>query len=369
MVGKSLSVGPVAQIVGTGQKGASYNISDAQMAAGSTLGGPKCVCIIKATGAIEKIYSSDCGQALVGSVVVHHWDRSTGIALTALPGSFKIHPEHQEHFFTLSNGIEVHEDIYVLSGSPRGKTVSPPAVYYVIELRNPTDQRIEIETFGFAQLRGNTSHDVVSRFDKGRNALIAHNKANAGLARVFACSKAVEGWEVTMDHGKAIAKDWPGMLSDEAVSPSTDPLGVLHQRNTLDSGGHVGFYFVLTFAIDGERAAVRTLDSLPTAGAALRTTRKHYVDVLNRAVVLTPEADVNRGVLWAKANMLRTQLLAPTGWCFVNDPARSNNSVARDTAWFAFGADYITPDFAEESLLWYTDHLEGDGMVVECYDI
>ncbi len=56
--------------------------------------------------------------------------------------------------------------------------------------------------------------------------------------------------------------------------------------------------------------------------------------------------------------MLRTQLLAPTGWCFVNDPTRSNNSVARDTAWFAFGADYITPEFARESLLWYADHLE-----------
>jgi hypothetical protein len=67
--------------------------------------------------------------------------------------------------------------------------------------------------------------------------------------------------------------------------------------------------------------------------------------------------------------MLRTQTLADTGWCFVNDPTRSNNSVARDTAWFAFGSDYITPEFSRASLLWYVKHLEKTGMVVEYYDV
>ncbi len=364
-----MSVNPVAQIVGAGESGATYVISDAQMAAGSTLGSPNCVCIIKATGAIEKIYSSDCGQTLIGSVVAHHWDRGTGIALTALPGSFKIHPEHQEHFFSLSNGVEVHEDVFVLSGKPQGKKVHPPAVYYVVELYNATNERLEIETCAFAQLRGDTQHDVVTRFDKRRNALIVCNESNTHIARIFACSEAVTSWEATMDHGKAIAKDWPGQLGDEAVSPATDPLGVLHHSHTLDPEERVKFNYVFTFAVTGERAALHNLQILPDADEALRATREHYDEILNRAVVLTPEVDVNRGVLWAKANMLRTQLLAPTGWCFVNDPARSNNSVARDTAWFAFGADYITPDFAEASLLWYADHLERDGMVIEYYDI
>jgi len=359
----------VAQIVGTGESGVTYDISDTEMAAGSTLGGPKCVCVLKATGAIEKVYSSDCGQTPIGSVVVHHWDRKTGIALTALPGSFKIHPEHQEHFFSLSNGIEVHEDLYVLSGKPQGKKADPPGVYYVVELYNPMNERVEIETYGFAQLRGDTKHDVVTRFDKRRNALIACNRSNAKIARIFGCSEKVASWEVTMDHGKAITKDCPGQLSDDAVSPADDPLGVLHHSHGLDPEQRVRFNYVVTFGVTGERSALRNLDTLPDADEALRTTREHYIEVLNRAVVLTPEADVNRGVLWAKANMLRTQLLAPTGWCFVNDPARSNNSVARDTAWFAFGADYMTPDFAEASLLWYADHLEGDGMVIEYYDI
>lgn len=364
-----MSAKAVPAIVGAGHAGAYYNIADTEVAAGSTFGGPKCVCVMKATGAIEKVYSSDCGVKLLGTVVAHHWDSLTGIALTALPGKFTIHPEHQEHFFTLSNGIEVHEDVFVLSGIPSGKKVDPPGVYYNVELHNPTNERVRIETYGFTELRGDTTHDVTSRFDDGRNALIASNKSTPHLCRVFACSKTVTSWESTMDHGKSIAKDWPGILSGKAVSPATDPLGVLHLSHKLEPGARTTFCFTVTFSELGTPAAIRNLDKLPTARVALQRTREHYAQVLNRSVMLSPDADVNRGVLWAKANMLRTQLLAPTGWCFVNDPARSNNSVGRDTAWFAFGSDYVTPGFSEASLLWYTTHLERKGMCVEYYDI
>ncbi len=109
-------------------------------------------------------------------------------------------------------------------------------------------------------------------------------------------------------------------------------------------------------------------------GRAFRTgplvaTRRHYDEVLGRAVVVTPDANVNRGVLWAKANMLRTELYAPSGWCFVNDPTRSNNSVGRDTASFAFGSDYVTPDFSRESLRWYFRNAQRSGKIVEYYDV
>jgi hypothetical protein len=339
------------------------------MAAGSTLGGPKCVCIVKATGAIEKVYSSDCGKTLIGTVVTHHWDRRTGIALTPLPGSFVIHPAHQEHQFSLSNGVDVRETIFVLSGKPNGNEVDPPAVYYEVELHNATSAPVHIETYAFALLRGDTEHDVCTTFDKRHNALVAFNKSDEAVARVFACSSPVASWEVTMDHGKAVAKDWPGVLGDKAASQASDPLGVLHLSHELNANQRASFYFTITFSANGKRDALRELKNLPAAADALLSTQKYYHEVLNRSVVLTPDAQVNRGVFWAKANMLRTMLLAPTGWCFVNDPSRSNNSVARDTAWFAFGADYIVPEFAEESLLWYAEHLERSGMVIEYYDV
>jgi hypothetical protein len=101
----------------------------------------------------------------------------------------------------------------------------------------------------------------------------------------------------------------------------------------------------------------------------LARTRAYYHDVLGRSVVLTPDPQVNRGVLWAKANMLRVETKAPTGWCSTNDPTRSNNSVGRDTAWFAFGADYLTPEFARDSLLAYVRLQDDSGKIVEYYDI
>ncbi|HEX4012811.1 MAG TPA: amylo-alpha-1,6-glucosidase [Candidatus Cybelea sp.] len=352
-----------------GDHAESYEISDTEMAAGSTFGGPKCVCTVKATGAIEKVYSSDCGKTLIGTVVTHHWDRRTGIALTSLPGSFVIHPAHQEHRFALSNGVNVKEIIFVLSGKPDGDDVDPPAVYYEVELYNPTAVAVAIESYGFAMLRGETGHDVRTAFDKRHNALVAFNKSDEAIVRAFACSSPVTSWEVTMNHGKAIAKDWPGILNNDAPPQASDPLGVLHLSHELKPKGRARFCFTITFSTSGKREMLRALKALPTATEALRSTQNYYDEILNRSVVLTPDTQVNRGVFWAKANMLRTMLFAPTGWCFVNDPTRSNNSVARDTAWFAFGADYIVPEFARESLLWYAEHLERRGMVVEYYDV
>ena len=95
---------------------------------------------IKPTGAIEKLWSVEAGANVSGTSVVHHWDESTGIPLSALPGEFVIHPDRQEHIFELANGVTVDETLFVLSGTPQGADrheVDPPAAYYCIEL----DQR------------------------------------------------------------------------------------------------------------------------------------------------------------------------------------------------------------------------------------
>ena len=359
-----------AQSVGTGTRFAAYTIPDGEMAAGSTLGAPTCCLVIKATGAIEKLYSVDAGAVLFGALVVHHWDERTGIRLGALPGTFEIYPERQEHRFTLTNGVAVHETIFVLSGKPDGARVDSPAAYYVLELRNDGPDDVQVGTYAFCQLRGDLGHDVVVSYDARLRAFLAHNRAaNPGYVRVFAISEPPAGYESTLDHAKAIADRRPGPLRDDTGSGDGDPLGVFHSSSSLRSGERARIAYTLTFALNGEAAARKTYRALPCAEDALARTSAHYAEVLARAVVVTPDAEVNRGVLWAKANMLRTELLAPTGWSFVNDPTRSNNSVGRDTAWFAFGADYLTPDFARDSLLAYVERQEPSGMIAEYYDV
>src|SRR5579875_3120152 len=119
----------------------------------------------------------------------------------------------------------------------------------------------------------------------------------------------------------------------------------------------------------GKAGALENYRACHEAGTALSSTNANYQSVLDRAVVMTPDPTVNLGCLWAKANMLRVESKPPTGWSFTNDPTRSNNSVGRDTAWFAFGADYVTPEFARDALLAYCRLQEANGMMIEYYDI
>ncbi len=360
----------IVQPLGPSERVAAYEVADDQMATGSTLGGPKIVMTIKATGAIERVFSSDIGKTMFGPVVLRHYDDRVGMHLAQEdPGRFSIHSAHQEHRYRLPNGVAVFEDLFVLSGAPEaGHSVDPPAAYYAIELRNTSSQEVAMSTYAFADLRGDTEHDIVAEYRAADRAILAWNASVPDCVRIFRCTVEPASHEVTSDHATAVASASPGMLSGKGGA-STAPLGVLHIRSRIAPGDTARFAFILTFSGAGKRVALRSARACPTPEAALARTRAYYDEVLARSRVLTPNPVVNSGVLWAKANMLRVMLESPTGWCAVNDPSRSNNSVGRDTAWFAFGADYLVPEFARESLLAYVRLQQKSGMVVEYYDV
>jgi hypothetical protein len=359
----------IAQGIGQSGRVPIYEVPDTELAVGSTLGGPRAAAIIKANGAIEKVYSIDSGETLFGTVMLRHYDALTGMYLAQESrGTFIIHPEHQEHRYSLANRVAVREDIFVLNGHPsEDGAVDPPAVYQLVELRNDGAVPLEIATYAYAVLRGFTEPDVEAAYDKRLGALIAWNRSKPELVRIVGCSEKPCGFETTLDYAQAVSERQPGPLSGRTDAPE-DPLGVLEHRHCLEPGQTVRFSYRLSFG-QGRAEAVRNYRACPDADEALRRTREHYQDLLGRSVVLTPDPSVNRGVLWAKANMLRIETRAPTGWCFVNDPTRSNNSVGRDTAWFSFGADYLNPEFAREALKAYVRLQEKNGKIVEYYDI
>jgi hypothetical protein len=359
----------ITREIGPSQRVGIYALPDTELAIGSTLGGPKAACIIKATGAIQSVYSIDIGQTLFGTVLLRHYEADTGMHLAQdQSGTFLIHPEHQEHRFGLPPGIALHETVFVLSGKPDAQgNVDPPAVYLAVEMHNDSAETARIVTFAYADLRGNTGHDVVAEYDKELNALVAWNAAQPDWVRLFGCSDPPESYETTLDYGKAVFNTDSGPLSNKTEAP-TDPLGVLRHTREIKPGETARFYYLLSLGI-GRAAAKKNYQACPTADEALEKTKAYYDEALGRAVLLTPNPQVNRGVLWAKANMMRTLAKAPTGWCFVNDPTRSNNSVGRDTCWFAYGGDYLNPPFVRESLLAYVGNQEPSGKVVEYYDI
>jgi len=366
----------IAQGIGPSDRVGLYRVPDGEMSAGSTLGAPKVCAVIKATGAIEKVYSVDWGWNVFGTVVLHHWDDETGAHLTPRAGDFLLHPEHQERRFTLSNGVHVHEDIFVLNGPPGedgGDEVDPPAAYYTVRLRNDTDETARIASYAFCQLGGETT-DVATRaftvtYDEGLQALVAWSDQEPDQVHVFGCSARPASVATALDHGRGVAETCPGALPGPAEVTTTTPVGAVHLVHTLRPGDEASFTYLLSFAAGGREGAARVYHSCPSAEEALARTTEHYHDVLSRATLLTPNAEINRGVLWAKANMLRSELKPPTGWGLTNNPTKSSKAVARDSAWFAFGADYITPRFARASLLAFTRNQRDNGLIVEDYDM
>jgi len=365
----SVAAPSAPRTLGTGEN-ATYVVRDDEVAAGSTLGGPRLCMTIKASGAIEKIFSVDAGAVLFGTLVLHFWDTSTSAKLLPLPGRFVIHPEHQEHFYDLPNHVSVHETLFALSCAPHDGAVDPPAAYYRVRLHNNGPDAATMSAFAFCQLRGHTPHDVVAKYDAKRHAIVAWNTSEPDHVRLFGISEEPTGYETTTDHGKPLSFRCPKPLAGNTdTPPGQDTLGVFQVTRTLEAGASTEFFFKFALSIEGRTGAEQAYDRAPAAGEALERTKDYYSEVLGRSLFMSPDSELNRGVLWAKANMLRIVLKPQTGWSFVNDPTRSNNSVGRDTAWFGYGADYILPEVARDALLAYVELQEPSGMIVEYYDI
>jgi hypothetical protein len=348
----------------------AYVLNDEEVAQGSTIGAPRCCMVLKPTGSISKIFSPDAGLDFIGPVEVHYWDCRSRILLNKLHGEFHIHPERQDHVFTLDNGVHVHEQIFPFNDAwQQVNEIPPPAVYQRIHFKNASEFPASFDAYAFCDLRGNTDRDVVAQYDDGLGGIVAWNSAAPSQVRLFAMLGKPDAWETNSDRGKVVRRLSPPSLANAALAHGDDTIGVLHSKIDLAPGDErwIEFMWVLSAVSRGDLAD--NCRRCPPGAEASRRTTEYYWKFLRRSVLRTPSVDVNHGVLWAKANMLRVQTYAPTGWCFTNDPTRSNNSVGRDTAWMAFGADYLNPDFARESLSAYFRLQRPNGKIVEYYDV
>ena len=339
----------------------AYRLSDRDMAHGSTLGSPRVQISIKASGAIENVYCVEAGKSLLGAFLLRHWDETAGMKLDPIGGHFFLYPEHQEHRYMLASGVYVFEDVFVDSEGSQA--------YYVVEFTNDSEEEQRIATYAFCSLVTTVEDEVTVRYDERLHAFVATGKKHPEHARIVAASRKPASYEVSIDHAKAVTASAPGKLANSTKTPGGLPCGVQHFSTHLGPGESARIVFTLGVSAQGEEAALSSLREAPGADKALERTQRHYHDVLERSVVMTPNPEINRGVLWAKANMERVFLQTPGGWGFTNDPMRSTHSVARDAAWFCAGADFFRSDFARECLLQFVKRQEASGMIVEYYDL
>jgi len=97
---------------------------------------------------------------------------------------------------------------------------------------------------------------------------------------------------------------------------------------------------------------------------ALHDTQRYYASRLSDARFMTPSPEISRGVVWAKANMLRIVKEYPHGWGSTNSPP-SDILVSRDTSWFVHGFDYFWPQFSRNAMEVFNRFIDDSGLMIE----
>ncbi len=340
------------------------------MASGSLLGSPNVQVQLKASGALARVYCVDAGVSLIKTFVLKHWDDITGMKLDPISGHFFLYPEHQEHRYMLSNGVSVREDVFVRSRGPgENGELDPPLVYYVVEFTNESEEDQRIATYAFAELAKNVDDELEAGYDGELRAIVACSRDERKQARGFAASRKPASYEVSIDHAKAVTPTHPGELSNDTNVERGLATAIMQFTTPLERNAPRRLVFTLSLSANGQSAVRQALQSAPRPEKALEETQTHYHASLSRSIALTPNPEINRGCLWAKANMERVLLHPQSGWSMTNDPTDSSNSVGRDVAWFCAGADYFRTDFAADALMQFVRRQRENGMFVEYYDM
>lgn len=382
----------------------AYVLPDDKLVTGSSYGNKKCFANSKATGAIESLFSLDLGRNVIGSTLLRYYDAESGVLLEQTgTGDFTIHPAYQKRKFKLAHGLRVSEIFYV-PNAPQDNLDECAAAYLGLKIANKSADVQRISIVAYSDLRPRflaTAPDVEVRYNYKNTAIIASNQSNEQWTRFFGTtannpicsyttdiSVVTDNFNITPSLRPSCEQYVGGSFSAERCSVQYVPLAsnsaeLSSAKNSTDDRAIVGriqvdidlspdeeqeFTFVIGFSMAGDADAIRKFELLEDYEKVYEQTIRHFVNQSSYSVVTTPDQVINRGVQWAKANMARVKALYPQGLGFTNDPSLSSNIVARDTAWFAFGCDYVDPEFSKQALSVFKRLQSANGLIPEYYN-
>jgi hypothetical protein len=358
-----------------------YTVHDDALAMGASLGNSALWVTTRSTGAVERLFSIELGQSLVGMIALRY--AGTGVPLPTeeqgdsspvaappcadlsqiAPGTFELHPAYQRHHLTLAGAIDVRETTFVpLTGED-----DLPVLYQVVELHNGGRSTQHLRVLGFAHLCGTLATDVQARYDPDLQALVAHNASRPDAVRIFGLTEPPSGYATSADFGRVYDPRHVGAL-ENVTEERGDILGCLQLDVALAPGQRREFAFITALSAQGEEAAILTYQDAHGYAGALDCTLEYLDEVLARCQVLTPDPLIDQGVLWSKVNMLRVMARYPQGPAFTNEPGVSSNVVARDVAWYVYGNDHFLPHFSRAMLDTLARLQDADGKIPEYYD-
>jgi hypothetical protein len=352
----------------------AYVLREEETPFGLTLGNFKTFATSTPKGGIRGLWDADTDQIIFGThQIAYRANDDETLFPHQISRTFTFLPYAQIAEFGLGADLHVTETFYVPCGPAYDRVVS-----FVVDVtvHNDGPEAAQVRIFPWALLIGQRFYgepeNHVRAGTDGR--FIRSFGEESGAVRWWGGSRAPHAAVVALREQTLLAGMMNGTLdAGEHLGEITPPLaefasrrifGAFEYRLDLAPGERASLRLAVVFHKDGDERAKPVLERLLAEPDALPATERFYAEHLADARFLTPSPIINRGVVWAKCNMLRVIKDYPQGWGSTNSPP-SDILVSRDTSWFVHGYDYLLPWFSRAAIDLFNRFLEPSGQVVE----
>ncbi|HZO95390.1 MAG TPA: hypothetical protein VFB22_16700 [Candidatus Baltobacteraceae bacterium] len=352
----------------------AYVLRESETPFGLTLANFKCFAQSTPKGGIRGLWDADTDQIIFGThqiayragddptLFAHHIEREFTFLPYAQIGEFALRPD-----------LRVSEAFFVPHGPRHDRVVS-----FVVDVavHNASPEPVRVCVFPWALLIGQRFYgepEKKVRASTGTRFIRSFGE-ESGWVRWWGGSRTPHAAVVAtreqklllgMERGTLNEADHAGEITPSAAEESSSRIfGAFEYRLEVAPGARETLRLAVVFHKDGDDRSKPVLEQLLVDDDALGATQRYYAAQLADARFLTPSAVVNRGVVWAKTNMLRVIKEYPQGWGSTNSPP-SDILVSRDTSWFVHGYDYFLPWFSRDAIELFNRFIEPSGQVVE----
>ena len=352
----------------------AYVLREEETPFGLTLGNFKTFATSTPKGGIRGLWDADTDQIIFGA---HQIAYRAGNAETLFPHqierSFTFLTYAQIAEFSLAPDLHVTEAFFVPCGPTYDRVVS-----FVVDVtvHNAGQEATQVRVFPWALLIGQRFYGEPEKQVRASagDRFIRSFGEESGWVRWWGGSLQPHAAVVALREQTLLQGMMNGSLTaGEHLGEITPPLaefssrrifGAFEYRLDIAPGERATLRMAVVFHREGDDHAKPVLERLLVEADALAATERYYAENLADARFLTPSPTINRGVVWAKCNMLRVIKEYPQGWGSTNSPP-SDILVSRDTSWFVHGYDYLLPWFSRAAIELFNRFLEPSGQVVE----
>jgi glycogen debranching enzyme len=352
----------------------AYVLSESQTPFGLTLGNFKTFATSTPKGGIRGLWDADTDQIIFGA---HQIAYRLGERPTLLPHQitrdFTFLPYAQISEFSLYDAVGVTETFYVPHGPKHDRVVS-----FIIDVNvyNRDARTQQVRVFPWALLIGQRFYGEPEKEVRASvmGPYIRSFGEESGYSRWWGGSRPPTAVVVALREQTIMKAIEEGRLRADVNLDEVTPqlaefvnrriFGALEYRIDVAPGARESLRIAVVFHKDGDDRAKPAFDQLLHDETALHETHRYFAGRLRDARLLTPSPVINRGVVWAKCNMLRVIKEYPQGWGSTNSPP-SDILVSRDTSWFVHGYDYFLPQFSRDAIDLFNRFVEPTGQIVE----